>query len=294
MIARKKKKRIDTFDIVVFIILTLFALAIFIPVYLVFVTSFIPHSEYIKNPVQFFPAKLTLTNYSYIIDNCNLVSSYFNSIVNMVLSVSYGLLCTVCMGYALSFKNVPGQRLVYIYMVITMFFSGGLLPDYLLAKNLGLINTRWAVILWGGLGVSNVFIIRNNIENLPLELREAAYMDGAGEITTFTRVILPLLKPTIATFTLFFAVANWNDYFWPMLMLQSNELRTLPLMLRSLIINDSIDTSKYNANITEELRVFSEGIKMAGVVMTMLPIMCVYPFLQKHFAKGMLVGSVKL
>ncbi len=292
--AVRRRKRIEAFDVVLFAVLTLFALLILIPVYLVFVTSFMPHSLYIQNPVQFFPKALTLTNYTYIVENCSLLSSYLNSIVNTALSVCYGLVCTVCMGYALSFKDVPGRRFVFVYMVITMFFGGGLLPDYLLAKNLGLINTRWAVILWGGIGASNVIIIRNNIESLPVELREAAYIDGAGEATTFTRVILPLLRPTIATFTLFFAVAAWNDYFWPMLMLQSNSLRTLPLMLRSLITNDSLDTTKYNASITEELRVFSEGIKMAGVVMTMLPIMCVYPFLQKHFAKGMLVGSVKL
>ena len=205
----------------------------------------------------------------------------------------YGLFCTVTMGYGLSFKDFPGRKAIFLFLVITMFFGGGLLPDYLLAKNLGLINTRWAVILWGGVGVFNVIITRNNIEQIPQELKEAAYIDGAGELTTFFSVILPLLKATIASFALFFAVAAWNDYFWPMLMLQSNDLRTLPLMLRTLIITDTMDTSKYNASISEEMRAFSQGIKMAGVVMTMLPIMCVYPFLQKHFAKGMLVGSLK-
>ena len=289
-----KRRRRSPFDYAVLVILTVLALFVAVPVYLVFATSFMPESAYIKNPVQFIPTTFTLTNYQYIIENCALGTSYLNSIINMVLSVSYGLVCTVSMGYALSFKNVPGKKLVFIYMVITMFIGGGLLPDYMLAKNLGLINTRWAVILWGGIGTYNVVIIRNNIENLPAELKEAAYIDGAGELATFTRVILPLLAPTIATFTLFFAVAAWNDYFWPMLMLQSNDLRTLPLMLRSLITNDSLDTSRYNATITEELRAFSDGIKMAGVVMTMLPIMCVYPFLQKHFAKGMLVGSIKM
>lgn len=281
------------FDMVVVIVLTLLMLVVVVPVYLALVTAFVTEGSYIAHPVQFFPRQVTLANFQYIIEKCNLLSCYANSIINTVLCVSYGLFCTVSMGYGLSFKKFPGRKLVFIYLVFTMFFGGGLLPDYLLARNLHLINTRWAVILWGGVGTYNVIIIKNNIENIPAELKEAAYIDGAGEVRTFFQVILPLLKATIATFTLFFAVAAWNDYFWPMLMLQSNSLRTLPLMLRTLVISDTLDTSAFNATISEELRSFSEGIKMAGVLLTMLPVMCVYPFLQKHFVKGMLVGSIK-
>ena len=292
-VGSRHKQHRSPFDVVVIFVLTILVLLIAIPVYLALVTSFITEASYIKQPVQFLPQELTLANYAYCLENLNLLTSYGNSTINTVLSMCYGLFCTVTMGYGLSFKDFPGRKAIFLFLVITMFLGGGLLPDYLLAKNLGLINTRWAVILWGGVGVFNVIIIRNNIEQIPQELKEAAYIDGAGELTTFFSVILPLLKATIATFTLFFAVAAWNDYFWPMLMLQSNDLRTLSLMLRTLIITDTMDTSKYNASISEEMRAFSQGIKMAGVVMTMLPIMCVYPFLQKHFAKGMLVGSLK-
>lgn len=287
------RKKLDAFDVAVIIVLTVLMLIVVVPVYLALVTAFVTEGSYITHPVQFFPRQVTLANFQYIIEKCNLLSCYGNSIINTVLSVAYGLFCTVSMGYGLSFKNFPGRKLVFLYLVFTMFFGGGLLPDYLLARNLHLINTRWAVILWGGVGTYNVIIIKNNIENIPMELKEAAYIDGAGEVRTFFQVILPLLKPTIATFTLFFAVAAWNDYFWPMLMLQSNSLRTLPLMLRTLVISDTLDTSAFNATISEELRSFSEGIKMAGVLLTMLPVMCVYPFLQKHFVKGMLVGSIK-
>lgn len=288
-----KRKPVSIFDVIVVLILTAFAIIVFVPVWLSLVTSFSSEGSYIRNPVQFWPSEFSLINYAYIFENCNIVTAYINSIINMVLSVAYGMFCTVTMGYGFSFRNFPGRRLFFIYMVITMFIGGGLLPDYLLARNLHLINTRWAVILWGGVGVYNVIIIKNNIENLPQELKDAAYIDGAGEFATFIKVILPLLKATLATFTLFFAVAAWNDYFWPMLMLQSESKRTLPLMLRSLITSDSLDTSRFNASVTSDLSAFTDGIKMAGVVVTMLPIMCVYPFLQKHFAKGMLVGSVK-
>lgn len=291
--AARKRKRLEPFDWVVVIIMTIFAIAIAVPVYLCLVTAFVSEGSYIRNPVQFFPAELTLANFQYIIEKCDLLNCYKNSIINTALCVAYGLICTVSMGYGLSFRNYPGRKLVFCLLVFTMFFGGGLLPDYMLAKNLHLINTRWAAVLWGGVGVYNVIIIKNNIENLPSELKDAAYIDGAGEVSVFFRIILPLLKPTIATFTLFFAVAAWNDYFWPMLMLQSNSLRTLPLMLRNLIVSDTINTSAFNASISDELRAFNEGIKMAGVLMTMLPVMCIYPFLQKHFAKGMLLGSIK-
>ena len=290
---KKYRKRLDGFDIFVIIVLSVLALMVIVPVYLALVTAFVTEGSYIKHPIQFIPQQLTMANFQYIIQKCNLFSCYYNSILNTVLCVVYGLFCTFTMGYGLSFRNFPGRKAIFIYMVFTMFFGGGLLPDYLLARNLGLINTRWAAVLWGGVNTFNVVIVKNNIENIPASLKEAAYIDGAGEARTFTSVVLPLLKPTIATFTLFFAVAAWNDYFWPMLMLQSNSLRTLPLMLRTLVVSDTLDTSSFNASISEDLRSFSEGIKMAGVLLTMLPVMCVYPFLQKHFVKGMLVGSIK-
>lgn len=291
--ARKHHRRLEAFDILVIVILSALALLVIVPVYLALITAFVTEGSYIKHPIQFIPKQLTMANFQYIVEKCNLLSCYYNSIVNTILCVIYGLICTLTMGYGLSFRNYPGRKAIFIYLVFTMFFGGGLLPDYLLARNLGLINTRWAAVLWGGVSTFNVIIVKNNIENIPASLKEAAYIDGAGEVKTFTSVVLPLLKPTIATFTLFFAVAAWNDYFWPMLMLQSNSLRTLPLMLRTLVISDTLDTSSFNASISEELRSFSEGIKMAGVLLTMLPVMCVYPFLQKHFVKGMLVGSIK-
>ena len=283
----------SAFDLFVVILMTVLAIIVIVPFYLSVVTAFVPEGEYIRNPVQFFPSKITLANFQYIIDKCDLLSCYKNSIINTVLSVIVGLFFTLTMGYGLSFRNYPGRKLVFCLMVLTMFFGGGLLPDYLLAKNLHLTNTRWAVILWGGVNTFNVIIAKNNIENIPNELKEAARIDGANEVTVFAKVVIPLMKPTIVTFTLFFAVAAWNDYFWPTLMLQSESLRTLPLMLRTLISTDTLNTSAFNASISEDLRAFSEGIKMAGVLMTMLPIMCIYPFLQKHFAKGMLAGSIK-
>lgn len=289
----RKRKHLDPFDWFVMIAMTILALIIVIPVYLCLVTAFVTEGSYINNPVQFFPKELTLANFQYIIEKYDLWTCYKNSIINTALSVAYGMICTVSMGYAFSFRNWPGRKLAFCMLVFTMFFGGGLLPDYMLAKNLHLINTRWGAILWGGVGVTNVIITRNNIENLPCELKDAAYIDGAGEVTVFFKIILPLLKPTLATFALFFAVAAWNDYFWPMLMLQSNDLRTLPLMLRTLVISDTFDTSAFNASIADELGAFTEGIKMAGVLLTMLPVMCIYPFLQKHFAKGMLLGSIK-
>ena len=146
-VGSRHKQHRSPFDVVVIFVLTILVLLIAIPVYLALVTSFITEASYIKQPVQFLPQELTLANYAYCLENLNLLTSYGNSIINTVLSMCYGLFCTVTMGYGLSFKDFPGRKAIFLFLVITMFFGGGLLPDYLLAKNLGLINTRWAVIL---------------------------------------------------------------------------------------------------------------------------------------------------
>jgi putative aldouronate transport system permease protein len=195
--------------------------------------------------------------------------------------------------YGLSYKDYPGKKLMFILVLIPMYFTGGLLPTYLLMKNLNMVGSLWGIILLCGITPFNIIIIKNGIDQLPDELSEAARMDGAGEVYIFARVLVPLLAPVIATFSLFYAVDYWNEWFWSMLLLTKPETKTLQIILRT-IVASSQDAASGSVAAAYDNVAFSQGIKMAAVVVAMLPIMLVYPFLQKYFAKGMLVGAVKM
>jgi len=196
------------------------------------------------------------------------------------------------MAFGLSRKTFPGKKIIFLFILFTMFFGGGLVPTYLLIKNLGLINTRSAIILMMGASPFNIIVVKNSFEQLPESLEEAAKIDGANDLTIFFRILLPLQLPIIATIALFIAVAYWNEWFWPMLVINSTGKFPLQVVLRSIVSANLMDSSMQQNPLARTI--FSDGIKMAAVVVTMLPVMVVYPFLQKYFVKGILVGAIKL
>lgn len=288
-----KKKKLEALDIISFIVLTILLIIIVLPFYTAFVTSFTTSSSYARSPVQFFPHEFTLDSYRYVFENASLLTGYGNTILITVIGVVLSMLVSLMTAYGLSYKDYPGKKLMFILVLIPMYFSGGLLPTYLMMKNLDLLNNPWGIILLCGVTPFNIIIIKNGIDQLPDELSEAARIDGAGEIFIFARVLIPLLAPVIATFSLFYAVDYWNEWFWSMLLLTKPDAKTLQIMLRS-IVSSSQDAASGSVAAAYDNVAFSQGIKMASVVVAMLPIMLVYPFLQKHFAKGMLVGAVKM
>lgn len=288
-----KRKKLDAVDIISFVILTLLMLIIVLPFYSAFVTSLTTSASYARSPVQLFPHEFTLDSYRYVLENSSLIPAYGNTIFITAIGTALSMLVSVMMAYGLAYKNYPGKKMMFIIMLIPMYFSGGLLPAYLLMKDLNLINNPWGIILLCGATPFNIIIIKNSIDQLPDELSEAASIDGAGELYIFTRVILPLLAPVIATFSLFYAVDYWNEWFWSMLLLTKPDTKTLQIILRT-IVASSQDAASGSAAAAYDNVAFSQGIKMAAVVVAMLPIMLVYPFLQKYFAKGMLVGAVKM
>jgi putative aldouronate transport system permease protein len=173
-----------------------------------------------------------------------------------------------------------------------MLFSGGMVPTYLLLKNMGLVDKRFSIILLLGVSTYNIIILKSGFEQTPVSLSEAAKIDGANELVIFLRIMLPLQSALLATFTLFTAVAYWNEWFWSMLMINSSGKMTLQTVLRSIVSEASADADI--ASGEAGLDVFSQGVKTAAVMMTMVPIMCFYPFLQKYFVKGVMVGSIKM
>lgn len=287
-----RKKRLETMDIVALVLMTLITLSILIPFYNSIVISFSTISAYLRNPFAFWPSEGTLENYSIVLKNGIIFTSYKNTILITVVGTVLSMSVSVAAAFVFSRKSFPGKRLFFLMMLFTMFFSGGTIPTYLVIKRLGLIDHRSVIILMCGISTFNIIVMKNGFEQVPDALEEAARIDGANDLQIFFQVLLPLQTAQIATFTLFTAVAYWNEWFWSMLALNSSSKMTLMSYLRAIVMEASGVMEDTAADV--EVNSFTMGIKMATVVLTMLPIMCVYPFLQKYFAKGILVGAVKM
>ena len=291
----KLKERKDPLQIIAFIILTLFGLLIAVPFYNVVVVSFTGQAEYLKaNGILLFPTEPTLDNFRHLFQNKLLWSGYKSTLTVVAIGVPLNVLLTFCMAYGLSRKGWPGRKVVFTLVLITMLFNGGIVPMYLQLKEMGLLDSLWSVILCGGLNTFYVIITKNFIEGLPESLIESAHLDGANEWTVLFKIVMPLSKPILATVVLFYAVDRWNEWYNSMIFLTTSSKFTLQLVLRNIVINSEMQgAAASSGNATSSAATFNMGIKMCAVIMTMLPIMCVYPILQKHFAKGIMLGAIK-
>ena len=289
---KKKLKSATAGDVVITIVLTLLAFVIFLPFYNSIVISLETNRAFALHPVSLFPHEFTWSNYSYLIEKGQIGIGYVNTIFVTVIGTALSMAAMVMMAYALSRRSYPGKRLIFMLMMFTMFFSGVMIPTYLQFKQLGLIDSLWGIIFFSGVSAYNIIILKSGFEQTPVELEDAARIDGANDLVIFFHVMLPLQSALLATFTLFTAVGYWNEWFWSMLLINSGDKLTLQPVLRAIVAESSAfeDMSAGEAGSD----VFTQGIKMAAVMMTMLPIMCFYPFLQKYFVKGVLVGSIKM
>ena len=279
-------------DTAVFVILTVVALLILLPFYNAVVISLETNRAYALHPVSLYPAEFSLKNYTYLIEKGQIWTGFQNTVLITVIGTVLSMSVSVMMAYAFSRRKYPGKRLFFLLMMFTMFFSGGMIPTYLQMKSLGLIDSRWGIILFVGVSSYNIVVLKSGFEQTPPDLEEAAKIDGANDLVIFFSVMLPLQGSLLATFTLFTAVAYWNEWFWSMLLINSSGKMTLQTVLRSIVAEAAAaaDVSTGEA----DLDVFSQGVKMAAVMMAMVPIMCFYPFLQKYFVKGVMVGSIKM
>lgn len=286
-----KKRKIKAFDVINVLILLVLMIIVLIPFYYTVIRSFMTQQDYIMNGAALWPEHFTLRNYRDIFVGSTMLRSFGNSIFYTVAGVAFSMFLTTTMAYGLSRKNYPGRALFQNMVIFTMYFGGGLIPFYMLVKSLGLMNTRWAIVIPLAFNVFNLIILRNFFEQLPAEMEESATLDGANPIQIFVRISLPLVKPALATLVLFFAVGRWNEWFYSSLFLGKASLWPIQVELRQLLWSSAsfVDNIPAEAGIPS----FSEGIKSAAVIVTMLPIMCVYPFLQKYFVKGVMVGAIK-
>jgi putative aldouronate transport system permease protein len=248
--------------------------------------------------VSVFPVGFTLSGYEYILNEPKLFIGYRNSVFYAISGTILMLLITSLGAYALSLKTFVLRKFFTLYLAITMFFGGGMVPTYLLIKSLGLLNTIWVMIIPGCVSAFNVFVFRTFFQQQPAELRESAYMDGANDFIIWLKMVVPLSKPLFATYGLFHIVGIWNSWFNALLYLGSNEnLHPVQMFLRRIVVNMKITANMYSNVVEKQMmasgRFHPMNIQMATVVVVMIPILCIYPFIQRYFIKGVMIGAIK-
>ena len=286
---RVKKNHI--FNLINAVLLGACALLIIYPFYNVLLISVVSQKEYMQTPFMIFPKEITFEAYHFIFHNPRFYHGYINTLMILVIGVPYNMIITTCTAYALSRSNFPGKKLITSMVIFTMYFSGGMIPLYLLIKEMGLMNHLLAVILVSGANTFYMLLIRSYFQSISPAVEESAKIDGANDIVILIRIMLPLALPIMATIILFFSVDRWNEWFNAMLFIRDGDKWPLQLVLRSIISTTTVDMS--SAGITIDRNIFSDGVKMAAIFITMAPIMVLYPFLQKYFMKGIMIGSEK-
>jgi len=277
----------------IYVILAIFGLATLFPVYYVMVVSITPYSEVLRNGgFLLIPKTVTFEAFEAIFSSSTVPKALNITVLITVLGTSLNLLVTMLLAYPLSKKFLPGRNAVLLGIVFTMLFSGGLIPTFLTVKATGLMNTIWALIIPGLVSTFNLLVMKTYFESLPSEIEEAAKVDGCGDAATLFKIVLPLSMPIIATLGLFYGVNHWNAYFGGIMYLNDRDLYPLQVVLRNMIVTPSV--SQELAVPQSQLSALPpESIKMATVVVAIVPVILVYPFLQKYFIKGMLLGAVK-
>lgn len=276
------------FNAVIYVILVLVAAAAVFPLLYVISMSLTPYSEVVKNGgFIVLPRKISFEAYERIFADPALGRSMVVTLIVTVGGTLVNMLFTTLAAYPLSRRNLPGRTFFLLYMVFTMLFSGGLIPTYLVIQSLGMLNTLWALIIPGAIATFNVLILKSFLETLPEELFESARMDGAREFRILWQVAVPLSLPSMMTVGLFYMVGHWNSFFSAVLYITDTDLNPLQVVIRNMLL--LTQSSELQAEVT----VPTAAMQMAAVIAGSLPIIAVYPFIQKHFTKGMLLGAVK-
>ncbi|MEC0090036.1 carbohydrate ABC transporter permease [Paenibacillus macquariensis] len=275
---------------VVYFILILLSLLCLLPFLYVVAVSVTPESEVLRRGIVIIPETVTFLAYKEVFISHGIGQAYkitlFRTIVGTVLNVFF----TVIAAYPLSKKYLPGRSSFLLFIVFTMMFGGGLIPTYLLIRSLGLLDSPWVLIIPQLISAFNLVIIKGFFEQLPAEIEESARVDGASELQSLWRIILPLSLPVLSTVSLFYAVGHWNSYFDAIVYINDSNLMPLQVILRNILLNVATQSADSLANSGA---VSTFAVQMAAVVVTTVPILIVYPFMQKHFTKGVLLGSVK-
>lgn len=294
IVQRKSKGKI-AFDIINYVLLTLIALVCVMPIWHVMMASLSAPADLQlnKNLILWPLGQSTLKGYELVFENPSIMVGYKNTIIYVVLQTALGILCTIIAGYILAHKTFVFKGLLMFLITFTMMFSGGLIPTYMVIKNLGWIDSRLALIIPGCMNAFNIIIMRTSIQGIPDSLEESAKLDGAGDLTILFRIIIPLDKATIAVLILFMAVAQWNSWFNAMIYLKSRKLFPLQLILREILIQNDVTQVFYGADAASRTDIYKPLVRYCTTIVATLPILCIYPFIQKYFVSGVMIGSLK-
>ncbi len=279
---KKPSERTSVFDIVNYIVFIIIGLIILVPIWKVIVDSLNKVGVY---QFQLWPSQFTLDGYRTIIETKALIRPFFNSVITTLLGTLLGLVLSTLGGYVLVQFEMPGREFFAYFLMFTMIFSGGMIPEYLVMKQLGLVNTMWILVFKHGMNVYNLVLMRNFFEGIPASLFEAARIDGCSPMRIFFTIVLPLSKAALASIGLMFSVAVWNDYSTVKIYITDPDQVNFQYKLRNMIMDGDTPTTSYEVS--------QNTLYNAGIISAILPFMILYPFLQKYFVKGVNIGAVK-
>ncbi len=278
----KSKKKIKTFDLVNYIVFVIIGLIVLVPIWKVLVDSLNAVGVY---QFRLWPNRFTLDGYKTIIQTQLLYKPFLNSVITTLFGTLLGLTLSTLAGYVLAQEELPGRNLLAYLLLFTMIFSGGMIPEYLVMKKLGLVNSMWLLVIKHGVNVYNFVLMKNFFEGIPGSLYEAARIDGCTPMGIFFKIVLPLSKAALASVGLMFAVTVWNDYSTVKIYITDPNQVNFQYKLRNMIMDGDTPTTAYNVSQTTLFN--------AGIIAAILPFMVLYPFLQKYFVKGVNIGAVK-
>ena len=287
---KKQIKKSDfVMDFVIYAVLILLTLVTLYPIWYVVVASFSTSTDIAaKGSMLLWPSPVDYGAYEMVFKDQKILRGFKNSVIVLLGSLPINIILTLMCGYFLSCTGMFWKKPIVSMIMFTMFFGGGMIPNFLNIKSLGLYDTMWALILPGAVSITNSIICKTSIEAVPDSLKESAKLDGATDFQIIFKIIVPLIKATLAVLTLYYGVSHWNAWFEASIYLKGNEYLPLQNVLRNILLANS-----ESAELGNDFNAYAETIKYAAIVVSTLPIMCVYPFLQKYFAKGALVGAVK-
>jgi len=297
--APKKRRRAvadsPAFDAAVNAVAVVILIVMLYPLLFVLSASFSNPVRVMNGEMWLWPVEFTLDAYREIIKYDMVWVGYRNTIFYTVVGTSINLAMTILAAYPLSRKDLPGRNIVMFAMTFTMFFQGGMIPTYLLVRDVGMVNTFWALIIPGAIATYNLIIMRTYFQtNIPWEIQEAAHIDGCSNVRLLVSIVLPLSKPIVAVMVLYYAVAHWNSYFPALIYLRNSDLYPLQLVLREiLIVSQSAFLDASGSFGLSEKLLLAESIKYALIIIASIPVLVMYPFVQKHFVKGVMIGSIK-
>ncbi|OCA85976.1 ABC transporter permease [Bacillus sp. FJAT-27225] len=279
-----------TFSIFNYIFLTILSLSMLLPFVHIFAGSFSSGQAIMEGRVTIWPVDFTLDNYRAVLLDKEIWRSFGVTVYITVFGTLLNLIFTSLMAYGLSKQDLKGRKIIIFMVVFSMIFSAPLIPSYLIVKSLGMLNTLWSLMIPGLISAFNLIIMISFFQNIPRDLLDTAKMDGCGEYRTLWSVVLPLSLPSLSTIGLFYAVGHWNGYFGALLYIRDQKLFPLQVKLRQLIVESDAEQMLQTASLTVQS---IEGIKMASILVATVPILVIYPFVQKHFVKGSMLGSIK-